>query len=63
VLDEAMRKRIAEMNPRAAAKVANRLIEASERNYWSPDAATLAALYAATDAIEDALEGVSLQAA
>jgi magnesium chelatase subunit H len=63
VLDEEMRKRIAEMNPRAAAKVANRLIEASERNYWSPDAATLAALYAATDAIEDALEGVSLQAA
>ena len=63
VLDDEMRKRIAKMNPRAAAKVANRLIEASERNYWSPDAATLAALYAATDAIEDALEGVSLQAA
>ena len=63
VLDDEMRNRIAEMNPRAAAKVANRLIEASERNYWSPDAATLAALYAATDAIEDALEGVSLQTA
>ncbi|PZN97174.1 MAG: magnesium chelatase subunit H [Alphaproteobacteria bacterium] len=59
VLDETMRNRIAEMNPRAAAKVANRLIEASERNYWSPDAATLAALYAATDAAEDILEGVS----
>ncbi len=58
-LDEAMRDRIAALNPRAAAKVANRLIEASERNYWSPDAATLAALHAATDAIEDALEGVS----
>ncbi|MFZ4688948.1 MAG: magnesium chelatase subunit H [Polymorphobacter sp.] len=63
VLDTEMRDRIAAMNPRAAAKVANRLIEASERKYWSPDAATLAALYAATDAIEDALEGVSLQAA
>ena len=59
VLDEAMRDRIAEMNPRAAAKVANRLIEASERNYWTPDAATLAALRAASDAAEDALEGVS----
>ncbi|MBC7520496.1 MAG: magnesium chelatase subunit H [Sandarakinorhabdus sp.] len=59
VLDEAMRDRIAAMNPRAAAKVANRLIEASERKYWAPDAATLAALYAATDAIEDALEGVA----
>ena len=59
VLDEAMRDRIAGMNPRAAAKVANRLIEASERNYWTPDAATLAALHAASDAAEDALEGVS----
>ena len=63
VLDEAMRDRIAEMNPRAAAKIANRLIEASERNYWTPDAATLAALHAATDAIEDILEGVTQQAA
>jgi magnesium chelatase subunit H len=63
VLDEAMRDRIAEMNPRAAAKIANRLIEASDRNYWTPDAATLAALHAATDAIEDILEGVTQQAA
>jgi magnesium chelatase subunit H len=63
VLDEAMRNRIAELNPRAAAKVANRLIEASDRNYWTPDAATLAALHAATDAIEDILEGVTQQAA
>ncbi len=63
VLDEAMRDRIAEMNPRAAAKVANRLIEASDRKYWSPDAATLAALQAASDAAEDILEGVTQQAA
>jgi magnesium chelatase subunit H len=63
VLDEDMRKRMAELNPRAAAKIANRLIEASERNYWQPDAATLAALHAATDAIEDILEGVTQQAA
>ncbi len=63
VLDEAMRDRIAEMNPRAASKFANRLIEASERNYWSPDAATLAALHAAADAIEDRLEGVNRIAA
>ncbi|WP_310497132.1 magnesium chelatase subunit H [Sandarakinorhabdus sp.] len=59
VLDDAMRQRIAEMNPRAAAKIANRLIEAADRNYWQPDADTLAALYAATDAIEDQLEGIS----
>ena len=63
VLDPEMRNRIAELNPRAAAKVANRLIEASDRKYWTPDPATLAALHAATDAIEDALEGVSQQAA
>ena len=59
VLDEAMRQRIAEMNPRAAAKIANRLIEAADRNFWQPDADTLAALQAATDAIEDQLEGVA----
>lgn len=59
VLDDAMRQRIAEMNPRAAAKIANRLIEAADRQYWQPDAETLAALYAATDAIEDQLEGVA----
>ena len=40
----------------------NRLIEASERNFWQPDAATLAALHAASDEIEDQLEGI-LQAA
>jgi magnesium chelatase subunit H len=62
MLDEAMRERLAQLNPKASAKVANRLIEASERNYWQPDAATLAALHNASDEIEDALEGI-LQAA
>jgi magnesium chelatase subunit H len=63
VLDAAMRERIAALNPRAAARVANRLIEASERNYWQPDAATLAALHAASDELEDRLEGVVAVAA
>jgi magnesium chelatase subunit H len=63
VLDEAMRDRLAGLNPKATAKVANRLIEASDRNYWSPDAATLEALHRAADAIEDVLEGVGRQAA
>ncbi len=63
VLDEAMRDRLAALNPKATAKVANRLIEASDRNYWSPDAATLEALHRAADAIEDVLEGVGRQAA
>ncbi len=59
VMDEAMRDRIAALNPRAATKMANRLIEASERHYWSPSPEVLAALHAATDAAEDALEGIS----
>ncbi|MET3827615.1 magnesium chelatase subunit H [Sphingomonas sp. PvP055] len=63
VLDAAMRERIAALNPKASARVANRLIEASERNYWSPDAATLAALHAASDELEDRLEGVVAVAA
>ncbi len=63
VLDPEMRARIAALNPRAAARVAGRLIEASERDFWTPDAATLAALHAASDEIEDALEGVTAVAA
>ncbi|TPG38294.1 magnesium chelatase subunit H [Sphingomonas koreensis] len=63
VLDAAMRERIAALNPRASARVANRLIEASERHYWSPDEATLAALHAASDDLEDRLEGVTAVAA
>lgn len=62
MLDPAMRDRLAALNPRASARVANRLIEASEREFWRPDAATLSALHAASDAIEDALEGVSAAA-
>ena len=58
-----MRERIAALNPKASARVANRLIEASERNYWSPDDATLAALHAASDELEDRLEGVTAVAA
>jgi hypothetical protein len=36
VLDEEMRERLAALNPTASAKVANRLLEAHERNYWQP---------------------------
>ena len=63
VLDAEMRERIAALNPKAAARVANRLIEASERKYWTPDAATLAALHAASDELEDRLEGIVAVAA
>ena len=39
-------------------KIANRLIEAHERNYWSPDPAMLEALRRAGDELEDRLEGI-----
>jgi magnesium chelatase subunit H len=58
VLDPDMRRRLAELNPTASAKVANRLIEAHERNYWTPDAATLEALREAGEELEDRLEGI-----
>ncbi len=61
VLDEAMRKRLAGLNPQASARMANRLIEASERSYWTPDAATLAALQNAADELEDRLEGIAAE--
>ena len=63
MLDPAMRARLAELNPTSAAKVANRLIEANERNYWSPDDATLEALRKASEELEDRIEGVSMEMA
>jgi magnesium chelatase subunit H len=63
VLDEAMRRRLATLNPKASARMANRLLEARERKYWSPDAETLSALRRASDDIEDHLEGVAVAAA
>ena len=58
VLDDAMRTRLAELNPKSSVRMANRLLEAHERNFWQPDAATLAALRAASDDLEDRLEGI-----
>ena len=58
LLDPVMRERLASLNPTAAAKVADRLMEAHARHYWSPDAETLAALQQAGDDLEDRLEGV-----
>ena len=59
VLDDAMRARLAALNPKASARVSGRLLEACDRNLWQPDAATLAALQAAHDDLEDRLEGVA----
>jgi magnesium chelatase subunit H len=63
VLDREMRERLAALNPKASLKLANRLIEATERSYWKPDAATLEALRQAGDELEDKLEGLSSRAA
>jgi magnesium chelatase subunit H len=61
VLDEAMRRRLADLNPEASARMAGRLLEASDRQYWQPDAATLAALQNAADELEDRLEGIAAE--
>ena len=58
ILDPEMRARLAKLNPTASTKVANRLLEASERKYWQPDASMLAALRSASEELEDRLEGI-----
>ena len=58
LLDEQMRHRLAELNPKASVKLAHRLLEASDRGYWTPDRELLAALEDAGDALEDSLEGL-----
>jgi magnesium chelatase subunit H len=58
VLDAEMRRRLSELNPKSAGRVAGRLLEACDRNLWAPDEATLAALREANDELEDRLEGV-----
>ncbi|MDG5749044.1 magnesium chelatase subunit H [Qipengyuania sp. XHP0207] len=58
VLDPAMRERLSALNPKSSARVANRLIEACDRELWQPDEETLAALHAASNDLEDRLEGV-----
>ncbi len=59
VLDDAMRNRLADLNPTASSRMAGRLLEASDRNYWQPDSDTLAALQAAADALEDRMEAAT----
>ena len=61
VLDDEMRKRLSQLNPQASARMANRLLEAHDRNYWQPDDETLAALQGAADELEDRLEGIAAE--
>ena len=58
VLDDAMRARLSALNPKSSARVADRLLEACDRNLWQPDEATMAALRSASDDLEDRLEGL-----
>ena len=44
-------------------KVVNRLLEAQRRDFWSPDAETLAALERAGEELEDRLEGIGVEVA
>ncbi|MBE1297798.1 MAG: DUF3479 domain-containing protein [Rhodobacteraceae bacterium] len=61
VLDEEMRNRLADLNPTASSRMAGRLLEASDRQYWRPDAETLAQLQDAADALEDRMEGLAAE--
>ncbi|MEO0485392.1 MAG: cobaltochelatase subunit CobN [Pseudomonadota bacterium] len=61
VLDDEMRERLSKLNPQASVRMAQRLLEASDREYWQPDAATLEALQDAADALEDRLEGIAAE--
>ncbi|MFM7482927.1 MAG: cobaltochelatase subunit CobN, partial [Burkholderiaceae bacterium] len=58
LLDPEMRERLARLNPSASARVSSRLMEAYERNYWTPDADTLDAMRRAGEELEDRLEGI-----
>jgi magnesium chelatase subunit H len=63
MLDPAMRARLASLNPTASVRFANRLLEASDRQFWKPDPSMLEALRAAGEELEDRLEGVNPQGA
>ena len=63
VLDPEMRERLATLNPTASAKIADRLIEAHKRGYWTPDPDLLLALQTAGEELEDRLEGVTTEIA
>ena len=58
LLDPEMRERLARLNPSASARVASRLLEASDRQYWQPDENTLDAMRRAGEELEDRLEGI-----
>jgi len=62
ILDDEMRNRLSDLNPTASVKLANRLIEAQERQYWSPSDEVLDALREAGADLEDRLEQIHVEA-
>jgi magnesium chelatase subunit H len=58
MLDPEMRERLAALNPASSARIANRLIEAHERQYWQPSPDVMERLRRAGDELEDRIEGV-----
>jgi len=61
VLDATMRERLASLNPIASARIAGRLLEAHDRQYWSPDDDVLEALRRAAEELEDQIEGIGVE--
>ncbi|MCA1613044.1 MAG: cobaltochelatase subunit CobN [Acidobacteria bacterium] len=59
VLDEAMLRRLSELNPHSARALVGRLLEAEGRGYWPADAETVGRLREAYADLEDRLEGVA----
>ncbi len=60
MLDPEMRERLAKLNPTASAKIANRLIEATNVNTGRPTKRKLEALRHAGEELEDRLEGIGV---
>ena len=52
---------LARLNPEASSRMATRLLEASDRQYWQPDPETLAALQQAALDLEDRMEGIAAE--
>ena len=60
LLDEEMRKRMAQMNPHATAAIARRLLEAEARGFWDADPNLIDQLRTIYGNLEDQMEGLSV---
>lgn len=58
LLDDAMRERLATLNPHATAAMTRRLLEANGRGFWDADEQTIQALQELYGDLEDRMEGV-----